>query len=45
LQVEKKIFPDFVFHLEADDDFLRKRVLNMPERAVSGTHHNESGKL
>jgi adenylate kinase len=43
-KVEEKIFPDFVFTLEATDEFLRRRVMDMPEIEVAGSHNNEQGR-
>ena len=44
LQKDRRIFPGFVFVLdEGDDDFLRQRVIDMPESEVAGTHNNEEG--
>jgi|SRR6218665_686427 len=37
------ILPDLVVCLEATDDFLRQRVLNLPENVVIGTHYTEHG--
>ncbi|KAM9294123.1 adenylate kinase 7 [Gastrophryne carolinensis] len=39
--VDKSITPDFVVSLEAPDSFLKKRVINLPERAVAGTHYSQ----
>ncbi|KAK7142554.1 hypothetical protein R3I94_012036 [Phoxinus phoxinus] len=36
---EKKIIPEFVFSVDATDDFLKKRVLNLPETVVEGTYY------
>ena len=30
--------------LEAPDDFLKNRVMNLPESVVAGTHNTEEGK-
>ena len=38
-----KIFPNFVFTIEATDEFLRRRVMDMPEIEVAGSHNNEQG--
>lgn len=35
--------PDVVVCLEAPDDFLRQRVMNLPETVVAGTHNTEEG--
>eukprot|EP00053_Salpingoeca_punica_P023012 m.215936 g.215936 ORF g.215936 m.215936 type:complete len:681 (+) comp44039_c0_seq1:53-2095(+) len=39
--VMKEILPEFVFDLEGSDDFLRERMMNLPEEQVEGTHNNE----
>ncbi|KAI2654253.1 Adenylate kinase 7 [Labeo rohita] len=36
---EKKIIPEFVFFVDATDDFLKNRVLNLPETVVEGTSY------
>ncbi|CAL8285613.1 unnamed protein product [Lota lota] len=35
----RSIIPDFLFSLDASDDFLKERVLNMPESVVQGTSY------
>ena len=35
--------PEFVVCLEAPDDFLKQRVMNLPETVVAGTHNTEEG--
>jgi len=39
---DKKIMPEFIFCLEANDEFLRNRVMNLPESVVHGTHNTET---
>ncbi|KAK3537897.1 hypothetical protein QTP70_022441 [Hemibagrus guttatus] len=34
------IIPEFVFSLDATDEFLKERVLNLPESMVQGTSHS-----
>lgn len=36
-------FIEVVISLTATDDFLKQRVINLPESVVSGTHNNEEG--
>ncbi|XP_060788918.1 adenylate kinase 7-like [Neoarius graeffei] len=36
----KEIIPEFVFFLDATDEFLEERVLNLPESVVQGTSHS-----
>jgi adenylate kinase len=35
--------PELIITLEATDEFLRKRVINLPENIVFGTHNTEEG--
>ena len=35
--------PEIVINLEATDQFLRTRVMNLPEIVVAGTHNTETG--
>ena len=35
------IMPEFVVSLEATDEFLKTRVMNLPESVVAGTHNTE----
>ena len=42
---DKLIMPEFVFSLEATDEFLRQRVMNLPESVVHGTHNDEEGLM
>eukprot|EP01137_Pigoraptor_chileana_P007728 Opistho-2@53682 len=39
------IMPEYVLALEASDDFLKERVMNLPEAEVAGTHNTEDGLL
>uniref|UniRef100_A0A8C4TDW4 Adenylate kinase 7a n=1 Tax=Erpetoichthys calabaricus TaxID=27687 RepID=A0A8C4TDW4_ERPCA len=38
-QYDKKIMPEVIFSLDASDEFLKKRVMNLPESVVAGTHY------
>ncbi|XP_074647604.1 adenylate kinase 7-like [Tubulanus polymorphus] len=40
---DKAIMPENVFVLEANDEFLKNRVMNLPESVVAGTHNTEDG--
>uniref|UniRef100_A0A2R8ZXV2 Adenylate kinase 7 n=1 Tax=Pan paniscus TaxID=9597 RepID=A0A2R8ZXV2_PANPA len=40
---DKLIIPEFVCALDASDEFLKERVINLPESIVAGTHY--VGKL
>ncbi|XP_022083224.1 adenylate kinase 7-like [Acanthaster planci] len=42
---DKTTMPEMVVSLEAPDDFLKQRVMNLPESTVAGTHNNEEGLL
>ena len=35
--------PEWVISLDANDDFLKQRVMNLPESVVAGTHNTEEG--
>ncbi|XP_036738250.2 adenylate kinase 7 isoform X1 [Manis pentadactyla] len=37
---DKLIIPEFVCSLDASDDFLKERVMNLPENIVAGTHYS-----
>ena len=36
---------EVVVSLDAPDEFLKSRVMNLPESVVAGTHNTEEGKL
>ncbi len=40
---DKYIMPENIFCLEASDEFLKDRVMNLPESHVAGTHNTEEG--
>ncbi|KAL3873983.1 hypothetical protein ACJMK2_037057 [Sinanodonta woodiana] len=42
---DKLIMPEVVVCLEATDEFLKNRVMNLPESAVAGTHNTEDGLI
>ncbi|KAL5008400.1 hypothetical protein ScPMuIL_013981 [Solemya velum] len=42
---DKQLMPEFIFCLEAGDEFLKNRVMNLPESVVIGTHNTEEGLL
>jgi adenylate kinase len=42
---ETRIMPEMVVHLEAPDEFLKERVMALPEQVVHGTHNTEEGLL
>ncbi|KAL0968935.1 hypothetical protein UPYG_G00220150 [Umbra pygmaea] len=37
----KNIIPEFVFFLDASDEFLKNRVMNLPESLVQGTSYSQ----
>ncbi|KAI5162523.1 Adenylate Kinase 7 [Manis pentadactyla] len=37
---DKLIIPEFICSLDASDDFLKERVMNLPENIVAGTHYS-----
>lgn len=43
INYNKNIMPEFIFSLEANDEFLHKRNINLPESVVAGTHNTEEG--
>ncbi|XP_060037002.1 adenylate kinase 7 [Erinaceus europaeus] len=38
---DKLIIPEFVCALDASDEFLKERVMNLPESMVAGTHYSQ----
>lgn len=42
---DRAIMPEYVFNLEGNDEFLRHRVMNLPESVVHGTHNTEDGLM
>lgn len=36
--------PETVISLDASDEFLKERVMNLPQVEVEGTHNTEEGK-
>ena len=40
---DKKVMPEIVVSLEAPDEFLKARIMNLPENVVTGTHNTEEG--
>jgi adenylate kinase len=43
--VDQAIVPSFVFSLDASDDFIKERVMSLPESEVVGTKYSEEGEL
>jgi len=41
LAYDRLIMPKLIVALEASDDFLRERVINLPEIVVVGTHNTD----
>ena len=44
-QYHKLMMPELIVSLDADDEFLRQRVMNLPEIVVVGTHLTEDGLM
>lgn len=40
----KLMMPEVVVSLDAGDEFLKQRVMNLPQRQVEGTHNTEDGR-
>ncbi|XP_043552991.1 adenylate kinase 7 isoform X2 [Chiloscyllium plagiosum] len=40
-QYDKVITPEYIFSLEASNEFLKNRALNLPESLVVGTHYTQ----
>ncbi|XP_021259603.1 adenylate kinase 7 isoform X3 [Numida meleagris] len=40
-QYDKLITPEFVISLTASDEFLKNRIINLPESVVAGTHYTQ----
>ncbi|EDO36546.1 predicted protein [Nematostella vectensis] len=45
LAYDKLTMPEVVVSLDASDDFLKTRVMNLPESVVAGTHNTEEGLM
>ncbi len=43
--LDLKINPNFIINLVASNEFLFKRVRNLPEESVAGTHLEEEGMV
>jgi adenylate kinase len=41
---EDSILPEFIISLEASDNFIKERIMNLPESQVSGTANSEDGR-
>lgn len=39
----KLITPDIIIKLDASDEFLKNRIMNLPEKLIEGTHNTEEG--
>jgi len=42
-EVNKDILPDIVLLMDSTDEFLKDRIMALPETDVAGTHNDESG--
>lgn len=45
LPYDATIMPEVVISLDAPDEFLKNRIMNLPEEIVQGTHNTEDGFL
>ncbi|XP_046849860.1 adenylate kinase 7-like [Xenia sp. Carnegie-2017] len=45
VKYNKLIMPEIVVSLDASDEFLKARIMNLPESVVAGTHNTEEGLL
>lgn len=43
-QYNKLIMPELVISLDATDEFLKERVINLPQAEVEGTHNDEKSE-
>ncbi|RDD36619.1 Adenylate kinase 7 [Trichoplax sp. H2] len=44
-EYDASIMPEFIISLDASDDFLKNRVINLPEKEVHGSHNTEEGLI
>lgn len=42
-QYNRLTMPEVVLSLDAGDEFLKQRVMNLPQSQVEGTHNTEDG--
>ncbi|KAH6569550.1 hypothetical protein BASA62_004716 [Batrachochytrium salamandrivorans] len=45
LSIDELIAPEFVFIIEANDQFVKQRIMRLPEAVVSGTKNSEEALL
>ncbi|EFN64839.1 Putative adenylate kinase 7 [Camponotus floridanus] len=45
IEIENTILPELVIVLEASDEFLKERVINLPEKEIQNTHYTEEHML
>jgi adenylate kinase len=43
LQYDRLTMPELIVNLDAPDEFLRERIMELPESVVVGTHNSEEG--
>ena len=43
LQYNRLTMPEIIISLNATDEFLKERVMNLPQVEVEGTHNTEEG--
>jgi hypothetical protein len=42
---DDSIVPEFIVSLEASDDFIKDRIMNLPEANIADTKNSEEGTL
>lgn len=45
IEIENTILPELVVVLEASDEFLKERVINLSEKEIQNTHYTEEHML
>jgi len=45
IEIRNTILPELVVVLEASDEFLKERVINLPEKEIQNTHYTEEHML
>lgn len=45
IEIRNTILPELVVVLEASDEFLKERIINLPEKEIQNTHYTEEHML
>lgn len=45
IEIRNTILPELIVVLEASDEFLKERVINLPEKEIQNTHYTEKHML